>query len=220
MFLLISLGINYYKYQITDYILYKYTKYNRIKRTNNSIVTQCNVYDKQNLLKGESGDLIDYTTANKMTDNNLGCVVISYNLLGKKYKVIYDSEYNFPPYPYMTKLEYGYKYRFLSAISTIMRLTDVDSTDVDSTDVDPTDVDPTDVDSTEVDSTEVDSTEEVNQLLGPKNNFYIDIGLNMKIKHIFSTKIKCTDNNVNDFIMDDIFYINKPLEIHLELHKD
>jgi len=174
-----SLGIYHYKFQIADYVLYQYAKCNKIKRTNDYNVTHCKVIDKNNKIVKESCDLIDYNTAVNLCKNQLGYIKISYQLLGKKFKIIYDCEYKFPPYPTILKLKEGYKYKFLSVISN-----------------------------------DKDITDEVNQLLGPKNNFYNDIGIKMKSKYISASKINCMDNNINNFIMDDNFDICDSIELH------
>ena len=176
-----SLCIYHYKFQITDYLLCQYAKCNKIKRTNDYRVTHCRVVDKNNKIVKESCDLIDYITAVNLCKNKLGHVIISYQLLGKRFKIMYDCKYKFPPYPNMLKLKEGYKYKFLSAISN-----------------------------------DKDITDDVNQLLGPKNNFYNDIGLKMKSKYISTCRIDCMDNNVDDFIMGDNFNTYESNEIHLD----
>ena len=171
-FFLTSFAINKYKYQIADYILYQYAKCNKIKRTSDYDVTQCKIYNKNNNLIKVSTKLINYESAVELCKNNFGYAEICYQLLGKKYKIYYDNEYIFPPYPNLIKIKDGYKYKFLSAI--------YENTDV---------------------------TDEINQLLGPKNNFYSDIGIIMKTRFITDKNIKCMDNNVNDFVLNDIFSI-------------
>lgn len=172
------MGIYFYKFQFTDYVLYQYAKCKKIKKSNDYRVTYCKVVDKNNKIVKESHNLIDYNKAVNLCKNELGYISISYQLLGKRFMIMYDCAYKFPPYPNIVKLDKGYKYKFLSAIT--------DNKDI---------------------------TEHINQLLGPKNNFYNDIGLKMKTKYISTDNIDCMDNNVNDFIMSDIFRV-------LEVHED
>ena len=183
-FFLTSYFINKYKYDIADYMLYHYAKCKRIKRSTNYDVTYCKLYNDSGNLILETDKPIKYNEAAEKY-NDLSYIEISYTFLGKQFKIYYNGEYNFPPYPNMIKLKDGYKYKFLSCIYN------------------------------EENNTESDVTTQVNELLGPKNNFYNDLNIKMKTSYLTKYPIQCMDNDVNSFVLGDYFKIYKE-----SLHED
>ena len=52
-----------------------------------------------------------------------------------------------------------------------------------------------------------DYTERINQLLGPKHNFYKDIGLKFPVSYITDEVLECLDNNLNSLNLSEFLEI-------------
>ena len=170
-----SIGIVGYIYRktIIDKLLFMYASYNKIERHNTYEVEQFTLYDNNNKLINNLKYLPD-DNFDKLKNNNpsLEYIEIQYTYLGKRFKIIYNKNFSFPPYTEKLAIKEGYKYLYLTCTS------------------------------------DKDETERINMLLGPKNNFYEDINLEIPTKYITNNTLSCLDNNIKEYYMGNFLKIN------------
>ena len=161
-----------YRKTIVDKLLFMYASYNKIERHNKYEVEKFTLYDDNNKLINNLKYLPDYNFDELKNDNqNLEYIEIQYTYLGKRFRIIYNENFSFPPYSDDLAIKEGYKYLYLTCTS------------------------------------DKDETERINMLLGPKNNFYEDVNLEIPTKYITNETLSCLDNNMNEYNMDEILKI-------------
>ena len=169
-FSLIVLPICIYGEQIIDFILLRYAFYKKNKIRNEYEILNVDIYQKNRLIKTYKY-LLPFSSFKKKIPA-LDYIEVKYLFLGNEYRIIFDKDFNFPPYEKDLKLEEGYKFKFLTCMDSLQ-----------------------------------DHSERVNQLLGPKHNFYKDIGVKFPVSYITNEVLECLDNNLNSLNLSEYLEI-------------
>ena len=169
-FSLIAFPLCIYYEQIIDFILLRYAYYKKNKIRNEYEILGVNLYQKNKLIKTYKY-LLPFSSLKKKIPA-LDYIEVKYLFLGNEYRIIFDKDFDFPPYENDLKLPEGYKFKFLTCTDN-----------------------------------KNDYTERINQLLGPKHNFYKDIGLKFPVSYITDEVLECLDNNLNSINLSEFLEI-------------
>ena len=102
----------FYREEVMDYVFLKYSEHKRLPISNNYLIEKVNLYKNRELLK--HFDNLETYSSYKRRYPELTFIEIIYTYLGKRYRIIFDKEFDFPPYDNNVDLPIGYKLEFLS----------------------------------------------------------------------------------------------------------
>ena len=95
-----------------DFLMLKYSAYTRVPISKEYKIEKVNLFKNNELIK--SYNILNPYNSYKRNYPDISHIEIVYTFLGKRYRIIYNKEFDFPPYPKDIKLPIGYKFEFLS----------------------------------------------------------------------------------------------------------